>query len=425
MALNVVTLPAEVQERSNKVVSSYENEDCQQLIYRLIKNLQYEQTGRAIMDSIVMTDFAPNKFFELVTSVWDDEDKTVSLFRTKQLLNVSKQISQFRQDGFVGLQEKLMCMGCGGIVIELPEECTMTQVHAWLNPTCPAFLGDEPDKTTGMELIEWPELDHPVVKDRLEKLKTSTFHVYSKEHWDQELRRETWETYADVLSNETTGREKEKLAEAGWYVQLHGRNQEVRCFCCGIEVRHLRKDQCPMMTHLLASPVCPYMHAIMDEEDIQAVFAGHPQEVCKNNSGSPAVDQFFKKIWFQPHIVNYERTIWDRQSTYMQKQSDKEKMRLIAEWLIEQRIRDYSEASPPKKPRLSDERKHLMRRYQWHTRNVDTNTRMIQMPPGIERQYVYTSNWRRKEKYTKKWGTSIGFNRSVPLVEGDWIIMQE
>lgn len=99
----MVTLPAEVQEKSAKVASDYEDEECKKLIFRLIDNLQFEQTGKAIMDSIVMADLAPSKFFELVTSVWDDEDKTLSLFRTKQIMNFTRPISELRQDGFVGL----------------------------------------------------------------------------------------------------------------------------------------------------------------------------------------------------------------------------------------------------------------------------------------------------------------------------------
>jgi len=425
MALNVVVLPAEVQEKSAKIASDYEDDECKQLIFRLITNLQYEQTGKAIMDSIVMSDLAPSKFFELVTSVWDDEDKTLSLFRTKQIIGLARPISELRQDGFVGIQDKLVCMGCGGVALDIPEHCTMANVHAWLNPSCPAFLGLEPDTITGMELIEWPDLDHPAVKDRLDKLKASTFHMYSKENWNKESRRETWEKYENALVNAVTSREKDELAEAGWYVELHLTSCMLRCFCCGIEIRHMKKDQCPMVMHLLASPACPYMHAIIDEEEIRAIFAGHKQEVCRNHAGSPAADQFFQKIWFQPHIVSHEREEWNKQSTYLQKQSDKEKMQLIAEWLIEQRTRKNSDPPQPKRQKMNTKRKHLMRHYQWQTRNVDINTRAFQLPKGIANRYIYTPNWKRKERHQRKWGAGANYNRNAGLVEGDWMIMQQ
>jgi len=424
MALNVVTVPAEVQEKSAKIASYYENEDCKKLLFRLINNLQYEQTGRAIMDSIIMTDFSARKFFDLVTSAWDDEDKPLSLYKTKQITDISRPVHELQQNGFVGLQDKLMCMGCGGIVLEIPDHCTMANVHAWLNPVCPAFL-EEPDVTQGMELVEWPELDHPVVKERLRKLEESSFHMYSKDHWKIEKRRKTWEDNQDVMPSATTDNEKEELTEAGWYVEPHETIRTVRCFCCGIEVRHMKKDECPMMTHLLASPACPYMHAILDEEDVKAIFAGHTQEVCVNHSGSPAVEQYFQKIWFQPHIVSYERLNWNQRSTYLQKETDKEKMQLVAEWLIEQRLRGYNEPVPPKKQKMTVTRKHLMRQYLWQTRMTDINTRASMSQEKIAKRYIYTPNWKRKERHQRRWGAGTTFNRGAPLIEGDWLIMQQ
>ena len=425
MALNVVTVPEEVQEKSAKMASYYENEDCKKLLCRLINNLQYEQTGKAIMDSIIMTDLSARKFFDLVMSGWDDEDKTLSLCKKKQITDISRSVSELQQNGFVGLQDKLMCMGCGGIVLDIPEYCTMANVHAWLNPVCPAFLGEEPDVTQGMELVEWPELDHPVVKERLHKLEESSFHLYSKEHWEKEKRKETWEAHQDVIPSIVTDKEKEELAEAGWYVEPHVTTRTVRCFCCGIEVRHMRKDECPMMVHILASPACPYMHAILDEEDIRAIFAGHGQEVCLNHSGSPAVKEYFQKIWFQPSIVSYERLEWNKRSTYLQKETDKEKMRLVAEWLIEQRLRGYVEPVPPKKQKMTVTRKHLMRQYLWQTRLIDITTRANTPRMGVADRYIYTPNWKRNERHQRRWGAGTTFNRGAPLIEGDWLIMQQ
>jgi len=283
-----------MQERSMKLASRYEDEACQRLLMRLINNLQYEQTGKAIMDSIVMTDFSAKQFFEYVDSDWDLEDKLLTIHKTKMITDVTKTTTQLEENGFVGLNEKFMCMGCGGIVLEIPDFCTMATVHAWLNPVCPAFLGEEPDITKGMEIIEWPEIKHPVVQKRLEKLQESSFICYNKKYSQKEERTKTWEENQDLIPS----LKAEQLAEAGWYVEPHISGPTVRCFCCGIEMRNWGRDDCPMMVHVVASPVCPYMHAIMDEEDIKAIFTGHAQEVRLNNTTVPAVNQYFQKIWF-------------------------------------------------------------------------------------------------------------------------------
>ena len=425
MALNVVTVPEEVQEKSDKMTRNYEDDECRRLVLRLINHLQYEQTGKAIMDSIIMTDLSSRKFFNLIMAEWDEEDKTLSIYKTKQIADISQPVHELQQNGFVGLQDKLMCMGCGGIVLGIPEFCSMTNVHAWLNPVCPAFLGEEPDVTPGMELVEWPELNHPVVKERLTKLKESTFHVYNKEQWEKEKRMKTWEENQDIVPCIVTGQEIEELAEAGWYVEIHPATRTVRCFCCGIEFRHMRRDECPMMVHLLASPACPYMNAIIDEEDIKAIFGGHKQEVSQDCTKSCAIKEYFQKIWFKPDAISYEREEWNNRSTHLQKETDKEKMRLVAEWLIEQRLRGYAEPVPPKKKRMSVTRKQLMRQYLWQTRLIDTNTRTDVVKKGGTNKYLYTPNWKRKERHQRRWGIGTGFNRGALLVEGDWLIMQQ
>jgi len=435
MALNVVTLPEALQERGAKLRDNYEEEECKKMVSRLIENLQYERTGRAIMDSIIMSDLSPRRFFDLLLTEWDEEDKLLSLYKTRQITDISQPAWQLAHNGFVGLQDKLMCMGCGGIALGIPEWCTMATVHAWLNPVCPSFLGEEPDATPGMELVEWPDLKFSLVREKLQKLRESSFHMYSKEYDDLEERRKTWQDNEDIMPLIATDQERKALAEAGWYVELHETMRTVRCFCCGVEIHHMRKDECPMMMHLLTSPVCPYMHAIMDEEDIKAVFAGHAKEINMDPSRSTAVQEYFQKIWFQPHIVSYERISWDKRSTRNQKETDKEKMRLVAEWLIGQRLKGYSEPPPVKKQKKTVTRKHLMRQYIWQAQGTDITTR-ANMPqsnnvePRIytlqwKRQYVYTPNWKRKQRHQQKWGEGTVFNRSAPLIEGDWLIMQQ
>jgi len=110
-------------------------------------------------------------------------------------------------------------------------------------------------------------------------------------------------------------------------------------------------------------------------------------------------------------------------------------MRLIAEWLIGQRLRGYSESPPPKKQKKTVTRKHLMRQYLWQTRSTDITTR-ANVPrigniepyiytPQWKRQHIYTPNWKRNQRHQQRWGEGTVFNRSAPLVEGDWLIMQQ
>jgi len=110
-------------------------------------------------------------------------------------------------------------------------------------------------------------------------------------------------------------------------------------------------------------------------------------------------------------------------------------MRLVAEWLIGQRLKGYSEPPPPKKQKKTVTRKHLMRQYLWQTQATDITTRAnvpqsINAEPRIynrqwKRQHIYTPNWKRKQRHQQRWGEGTVFNRSAPLVEGDWLIMQQ
>jgi len=56
---------------------------------------------------------------------------------------------------------------------------------------------------------------------------------------------------------------------------------------------------------------------------------------------------------------------------------------------------------------------------------VDINTRARQLPKGVENRYIYTPNWKRKEKHQRRWGAGANYNRNAGLVEGDWMIMQQ
>jgi len=99
-------------------------------------------------------------------------------------------------------------------------------------------------------------------------------------------------------------------------------------------------------------------------------------------------------------------------------------MKLIAEWIIDQRLKGYVELTTPKKRKTSVSRKQLMRQYQWQTRLVDINTRARMPQKGIADKCVYTPNWKRKERNARRWGTNMPFNRGAALTVGDWLIMQ-
>ena len=100
-------------------------------------------------------------------------------------------------------------------------------------------------------------------------------------------------------------------------------------------------------------------------------------------------------------------------------------MRLIAEWLIAQRIVGGGDSVPAKKRKIAISRKTLMNRYQWQTRTTDTNTRTTRQPQDMTNRYIHTPNWERKERHQRKWGAGVNYNRNAGLVEGDWLILQQ
>jgi len=422
MALVVAKIPEDLMDKSAKFYSRHDNEECKELLQRLVENVRNEQTGRAIIDTIIMAELSPSRFFDVLRAHWNDDDKrTLTLHSTKMMASFPVEAWELHEEGFAGLDEKLVCTGCGGVVLEIPKFCTMTMVHAWLNPCCPAFLGEEPDSIRGMELTEWPECNHPVVKERLEKLNKSTYIHYDGRYVDTEKRTETWFDNEDLIPRG----EPEKFVEAGWYVEKHPAGLSIQCFCCGIEKRVWRKDECPMMAHLLESPCCPYMHAVMDEDDIKAVFAGHGGEVKLHHLDSVAAHSYFQEIWFTPFMVSCERIKWNQKSTHLQKETDSIKSRLLAEWLIDQRIKAYDYTMTPKKRKVEMDRKMLMRNYNWQTSRVDVTTRAVTPPCGRFLPFHYMPNWKREDRYVRQWGLGVPGNRGALLTQGDWLILEQ
>ena len=100
-------------------------------------------------------------------------------------------------------------------------------------------------------------------------------------------------------------------------------------------------------------------------------------------------------------------------------------MRLVAEWLIKQRTGERDNTPPVKKRKIAVSRATLMSRYQWETRTVDINTRAAKIPQGTNNQFLYTPNWKRKERHQRKWGVKANYNRNAGLIEGDWLILQQ
>jgi len=324
MAITVEGIPEELKERGNKLREEPEDAGTQQLLQRMIKKLKYEQTSKSLMNTLIMTDLTTTEFFDILRSSWvNGGARLLTLLDTNWQHNFRHATWRLERAGFVGIQEKLWCQGCGGVVMEMPDFCTLTLIHAWMNPLCPALIGlrDPQRSVRGTEVAVQPELNRPLVKEKLRDLFESDFHMYNERMISATARAESWGSYP----NGNPVEDRNRIVVAGWYAQAHPSGKKARCFCCGIEKKVWRIDDCPLLAHLKESPGCPYLHAIMEEEEIIGLLSGHRESISKNPRRDISAYEYFKKIIFSPQAVNHERIRWNERSTRLQKQSDETK----------------------------------------------------------------------------------------------------
>jgi len=388
----------------------------------MIDNLKFEQTSKSLMNTLIMADLTTTEFFNILRSNWvNGGARLMTLLDTNWQLDFRHATWRLERAGFVGIQEKLWCQGCGGIIMDMPEFCTLTLMHTWMNPLCPALIGlrDPQRSVRGREVMSQPELGRPLVKEKLRDLFESDFHMYEDSMVRPEARAESWGNYRDGSPIE----ERNRMVVAGWYAQEHPSGEKARCFCCGVEKKTWRTDDCPLLAHLKESPGCPYLHAIMEEEEIIGILSGHKESINKNPRRDINAYDYFKKIIFSPKTVNYERIRWDERSTKLQKQSDANKEKLISEWIINQRIHNAPPTEPePKKSRPVMTRKIMMTNYQWATRRVDINTRVQELEVSSQDEFQYTPNWVREEEFLQEGGRFSPYSRDITLENAHLIL---
>lgn len=415
MAVMVEQVPGDIDARAIKLSKEPEDQEAKEVLTRLIQSIQYEQTGRSLIDTLIMTDMELTKFFDILRANWTDGDNRIlSLLETKGYHHFGKEVWELEREGFVGIREKLWCQECGGVVTDIPEFSSLTLIHTWMNPICPAFLGqrDSLGSIRGNELTEYPEINQPDVREALKKLMDSNYPMHNRRMSSAEACVASCNEYPDPTPVEL----KNRVVEAGWYAEAHPTGSRARCFCCGIEKGLWRPEDCLLMVHLTACPGCPYLHAIMDKETIKEVLAGHKSEVPTYPQEGMTAFNYFKKMVFPPQTVNYERIGWDRRSTRLQKESDERKSQLISEWIVYQRTHSYApEDVRNKRRRLHLDRKQLMRNYQWQTRRIDINTKVGLIEAGKLKPFRYTPNWKREERFISGWGLGFPCNRSAAL----------
>ena len=415
MAITVEGIPEDLKERGQKLREEPEDAETRQLLKKMIDNLKLEQTSKSLMNTLIMADMTAAEFFDMLRSnLAKGGDRLMTLLDTNWQHDFRHATWRLERAGFIGVQEKLWCQGCGGVVIEMPDFCSLTLIHTWMNPLCPALIGlrDPQRSIRGTEVAKQPELHRPLIKANLRELYESDFHLYAADMMELQARTRSWGSYYD----ESPIEEQNRMVVAGWYGQEHPSGMKARCFCCGVEKKMWRADDCPLLAHLKESPGCPYLHAIMEQEEIISLLSGHRESIDRNPRRDITAYDYFKKIIFSPRIVNHERIKWDEQSTKLQKQSDDNKERLISEWIMYQRTHEAPPTEPEQKRRREVmTRKTLTNNYQWATRRIDINTRVQGLGVDDQERFQYTPNWEREESFLRERGLSLPYNRDDVL----------
>jgi len=166
----------------------------------MIENLKLEQTSKSLMNTLIMTDLTTTEFFDILRSNWvNGGARLMTLLDTNWQHDFRHATWRLERAGFVGIQEKLWCQGCGGVIMDMPEFCTLTLIHTWMNPLCPALIGlrDPQRSVRGTEVMRQPELSRPLIKENLRDLFESDFHMYEESMINPNARAESWGNYFD------------------------------------------------------------------------------------------------------------------------------------------------------------------------------------------------------------------------------------
>jgi len=380
-SIQLVNVPDDILTSHSRLYQQELDEEAKELVTLLSKQIRKERTAMAMINTVLTMDAMPEQFFNILRQNWCTWHGRAQTLSTNPLCQMEEYRSGgFEADGFVSLPDnKLLCTGCGGIALDLPKWGTLTLIHAMLNPTCKAFLGDREfdEKCVGKLLPYPPRLDEQLVKDKVQQLLDSDFILHNKEFKDE---KESFKSFEDVYIPDGMPSPK-KRAQAGWYAIETLRETISKCFCCGGEIRYWRETDCPWMEHLCIYPSCPFLHAVLDEEDIRAILAGQTERINREALWPLMVYDYFQKRVFPAIYVNYERIKWNAASTSTQLEHDHWKETLLINWILNQRLTPYvssEEADEPitKRKRQVDTWGSLMTKYQANARMVDLNVQV-------------------------------------------------
>ena len=419
MPTEMEVVPVDLRDRGVRLMD-LEDAEAKRTMEKLWTTIKYEQTSRSLIDTLIMSDIDADEFFEILRSDWTRSGTRLSsLIRLETHDELDLESFQLERAGFVGIKDKIWCQGCGGVAIASPRFGTLTLMHVWMNPRCPMLLGNRAPtrmlrgRETGMVL----NVDLEEVRDNLKELWDSDYVMYRSDMKTQEARR-------DTFAESGNGYSIDEFAKAGWYMQDHPTGEQPRCYCCGVEWTYWREDDCPILTHLKLSPGCPHLHAIMPEETVIQLLAGHKEHVVKVPTQGSVAQDYFRKIVFPPAVVTMERYKWNRKSTVAQCASDKVKEKLIIEWILFQRTRQGPPSQTQKKRRRTGWTvATIIQSYQWQTRRIDIDTRVIGSMWTPVADYPYTPNWKREDEYLSEWGLNHIINRAAPLTH-DYILTE-
>lgn len=285
------------------------NLKARELLNILLQMIPQERVSAAIINSIVVADITSSQFFEILRQDWYSlEGRKETLVNNPMYPSIKK--LNLEEDGIVSLPDnKLMCVGCGGIATAVPKYLTAMHLLALFDPSCPSILRDmaECEKSKGTIINDEPDILEVEVLNKCRKLQENGYHLYNG---DMVTIAERVKTFRQ-LDKPNIGSLR-RLAEAGWFVVLTPRGLITKRFCCGGEFSEWSPGKCPWMEHFCLFPTCPYLHMMFGEQEIKSILAGHAERV-KYSIWPITILDAFQKIMFPASMVNYERPQWDLQ----------------------------------------------------------------------------------------------------------------